>query len=198
MPQEARADFHSLEKRLQRSASNASADRQRQALVAELDHSPHGNANYVAGVPEHDFTAGAGVGYAGGAGVGAGGGYGAYQSQAYDDYYASQQQGGNVHGYPPLPHDHAHGYAHAHAQDGYDYPGQDGQDAYGQQQGAISAGAGYTDLKRGDSVGAYSHPSTAGYAAAPQQYQQQHQQEYADFPESGNYLGRPTGGAEGP
>lgn len=158
----------------------------------------------MAGVPEHDFTAGAGY-----AGAGAGGGYGMYQSQAYDDYYSSQMQGGgDVHGYPPMPHGQAYGAGGQY--EGYEYPSQDGQEyghahaqghAQGQGQGQ---GQGYTDLKRGDSVGAYSHPapSSAGYAyaqAPPQQQQlQQQQQEYAEFPESGNYLGRPTGGAEGP
>lgn len=192
-----------LEKTLQRSASNVSADRQRQALVAELDH------NHVPGVPEHDFTAGTGYAGAGvGAGVGAGAGY-AYHSQAYDDYY-QQQQG--THGYPPMPHGshalqgQAYGRQEEDAYGGYDYPGQDGSDAYAHahaQQGH-DQGQGYTDLKRGDSVGAYSHPTSAGYGQGHEQYppQQPHSQqgqgEYGDFPESGNYLGRPTGGAEGP
>jgi len=50
-----------IEKTLQRSASVTSADRQRQQFVADLDHDgTHAHNNSLtAGIPDHDFTAGA-------------------------------------------------------------------------------------------------------------------------------------------
>lgn len=212
----------SLEKTLHRSASNASADRQRQALVAELDGSH--NPNHVPGIPEHDFTAGgAGVGAAGGAGA-----YGAYQADPfapahaqYDDYYQHQDA---THGYPPQQQYDQYGRP-------YEYPTQDGEYAAAAGVGAgagagVGAGVqgqdGYADLKRGNSNGSdgqhqYAHANANGYAGHGQDahyghhqqpynhnqsYQPQHQQpssaDQYDFPESGNYLGRPTGGSDGP
>lgn len=164
----------SFEKSHNRSASASSAERHRKALIEEeFDTVP---VNHVPGIPEHDFTAGA-------AGAGA---YGAYNSdpfahtQAYDYSYGSAD-----HGYPPQPHGYdqygnplsppIQGY-------GYDYPTQDGPDQ------------GYADLQRGNSTGsAHLHGRTSPTAVSPQQ-----QAYHDDFPESGMYLGRPTGGADGP
>nr|XP_019012875.1 uncharacterized protein I206_02371 [Kwoniella pini CBS 10737]OCF51656.1 hypothetical protein I206_02371 [Kwoniella pini CBS 10737] len=164
-----------FEKTLQRSASNSSASRQRRELVAELD-----DPNNVAGVPQHDFTAGT-------AGVGAG--YAIYNQDPYAhaeqyDYEAAYQhqqplQGYDQHQYPPqvMTQDHQ-GYA------GY--------------QGAPTQDDGYADLQRGNSIG-----SGSGHGHQ-QQYQhgQDHQQVYPgelQFPSADQYgLGRPTGGAEGP
>lgn len=159
----------SLEKTLQRTASNASADRQRQQFVKELETDP----NYVAGVPDHDFTAGAAQNNAG---------YGAYDDGYNNDPFARAQMyeydqnayyQDDPHAYPPAAGQHVD-YGHA-AQ--HDYPTQD------QPQ------EGYADLQRGNSNGSDHARSAAGHAG-PQQY--------TDFPSPDNYIGRPTGGIDGP
>lgn len=134
-----------LEKTLHRSASNASADRQRQQFVADLDH----ENNLTAGVPEHDFTAGSGHAAAG---------YPVYDQYgnphpAHDGYYANDGYGGYppeaATGYPPQP-----GTA---ANYNYEYPSQD-QQAHG-----------YADVQRGSSPPhvqqhAVSPPGQAGWS----------------------------------
>jgi hypothetical protein len=149
------------------------ADRQRQQFVKELEADP----NYVAGIPDHDFTAGTTVNNAG---------YGAAyndemynhdpfahaQAYEYDEsntYYAPQ----HGHAYPPAG-VAGHGEYAAHTTD---YPTQDTEH-------------GYTNLQRGNSNGSDHAPHTV---------QQQQQQVYpSDFPSADQYLGRPTGGADGP
>ncbi|WWC62710.1 uncharacterized protein I303_105307 [Kwoniella dejecticola CBS 10117] len=166
-----------FEKTLQRTASNSSASRQRRELVAELD-----DPSNVAGVPQHDFTAGT-------AGVGAG--YAMYNQ----DPYAHAEQ-----------YDYEAAYQHQHQQahQGYDqhqYPPQamtQDHQGYAGYQGAPTQDDGYADLQRGNSIG-----SGSGHGHQ-QQYQhgQDHQQVYPgelQFPSADQYgLGRPTGGAEGP
>ncbi|WVR06462.1 hypothetical protein IAU60_003493 [Kwoniella sp. DSM 27419] len=177
-----------FEKTLQRTASNSSATRQRQELVAELD-----NPSNVAGVPPHDFTAGA-------AGVGAGAAaYGAYEADPYAhaeqyDYDQTYQQHPHGHGYDQ----HAHQYPPlAHGQDAQGYAGYDGAP----QDQPLNEG--YADLQRGGSIGSGSGHGH-GYTHVQQGQGQGHEQTVypgeLTFPNANQYgaLGRPTGGAEGP
>ena len=156
-----------LEKTHHRTASNASADRQRQQFVKELEADP----NYVAGVPEHDFTASANHA-----------GYGAYdetytdtynndpfaRAEAYeydqDDYYHGQNA---QQGYAPSA---GHVEFPSHGMHAQDYPTQDQPEE------------GYANLQRGNSNG-----SDHARHAVP-----------TAFPSADTYLGRPTGGNEGP
>ncbi|ORY25654.1 hypothetical protein BCR39DRAFT_543659 [Naematelia encephala] len=144
-----------LEKTLQRTTSNSSAQMQRQQFVSELE---------VPGVPEHDFTAGA---------INAAG-HGAYAQDTYHqdpfahaeqyDYDASYYHQADPHAYPPAAHLN-------------DYPTQD--------ESIID---GYADLQRGNSVG-----SGSGHGHHTMAYPSENA-----FPDPSNYLGRPTGGADGP
>ncbi|WVF69137.1 hypothetical protein IAT40_003911 [Kwoniella sp. CBS 6097] len=172
-----------FEKTLQRTASNSSASRQRQELVAELDDPSH-----VPGVPPHDFTAGsAGVG----AGVGAG--YNMYNADpyAYAEQYEYDQtyqqhphhgQGQYDHQYPPS----------AHTQDPQGYATYNGAPTQDQP-----LNEGYADLQRGGSIG-----SGSGHGHGHGQAVSHDQGVYPGeltFPTADQYgLGRPTGGAEGP
>ncbi|WVQ96639.1 hypothetical protein IAU59_003744 [Kwoniella sp. CBS 9459] len=168
-----------FEKTLQRTASNSSASRQRQELVAELD-----DPNHVPGVPPHDFTAGtAGIG----AGVGAG--YNMYNA----DPYAHAEQ-----------YEYDQSYQHPHQQYDHQYPPsaytQDPQ-GYATYTGAPTQDQpltdGYADLQRGGSIG-----SGSGHGHGHGQAVSHDQGVYPGeltFPTADQYgLGRPTGGAEGP
>ncbi|KAL7423022.1 hypothetical protein Q5752_002321 [Cryptotrichosporon argae] len=183
-----------LEKTLQRTASNASADRQRQQLVAELDSS------LVAGVPEHDFTAGG------------------EQPYAYNDQYAYQEQyeyqgehGYEAGGYPPAAGDANYNYDHPTQDEGYRY-----EDAAHSAHGPSASAHGHEQAM--PEPNEYQPAAHAAYAdpgyGEPQQYTQPLSPGgYADvrrdggnsgsfmaetFPASDFELGRPTGGAEGP
>jgi len=158
----------SLEKTLHRSASNASADRQRQQFVQELEAEP----NYVAGVPDHDFTAGVAHNHAG---------YGAYDDAYNADPFARAQMyeydqnayyQDDPHAYPPAAGQHVD-YGHV----AHDYPTQD------------QPAEGYANLQRGNSNGSDHARSAGGHGP---------QQAYTDFPSPENYLGRPTGSVDGP
>ncbi|RSH91024.1 hypothetical protein EHS25_010200 [Saitozyma podzolica] len=189
-----------LEKTLHRSTSNSSVDRQRQQYATELD-----DPNHVAGIPEHDFTAGPAHGaYAEGA-VG--------ETYNQDPYYHAQayeyEQGYNnhSHAYPPTgAYDHT-AYP-AQAEDGAAVPHQYGE-SYG---GSYAANEypnqdqpvqdGYADLHRGNSGGSGGHGheygqggSAHGHAAMSMPQPQVYPDE---FPSPDTYLGRPTGGNEGP
>ena len=159
----------SLEKTLHRSTSNSSADRQRQQFVSELE------PNYVDGVPSHDFTAGA-------TNMAGQGSYDQYNQDTYHqdpyahaeeyEYGAAYQQ----HAYPPGTHDYPSQdtSSYPHHEDGA-YPNQD-----------VPVHDGYADLQRGNSGSSHSHHSAQIYPA------------HDTFPSSEHYLGRPTGGADGP
>jgi hypothetical protein len=182
------ADLFSFEKSHNRSASASSAERHRKALMAEEFES--GGPNLTAGVPEHDFTAVSAYGMAGaGAGVGAAGMYNA-DPYAHEQQYDYQNYGEAEHGYPPQTYDP---YGHPIAAQQYELPTQDQE----------YAGEGYADLQRGNSDGsAHQHSHTQQRVTSPTAaLHSPVQQVYHDdmsFPESGNYLGRPTGGADGP
>lgn len=143
----------------------------------------------TAGIPDHDFTAGSAYGMAG-AGAGAGAAYGAYDPDpfAHNQPYDYQSYGEAEHGYPPQTYDQ---YGHPVVAQ-YDHPTQDQDHVQGQGQG-------YADLQRGNSDGsAHQHSHTQHQA---QQVTSPIAPVYHDdltFPESGQYLGRPTGGADGP
>jgi hypothetical protein len=194
------ADPRSLEKTLHRSTSNSSVDRQRQQYATELD-----DPNHVAGIPEHDFTAGPAHGaYAEGA-VG--------DTYNQDPYYHAQayeyEHGYNnhTHAYPPTgAYDHT-AYP-AQAEDGAAVPHQYG-DSYGgsyvtneypNQDQPVQDG--YADLHRGNSGGSGGHGheygqggSAHGHAAMSMPQPQVYPDE---FPSPDTYLGRPTGGNDGP
>lgn len=188
-PNGGQRDDDYFEKAHSRHGSSDSAERHRKALVAEEFDGP---ANLVPGVPEHDFTAG--PGYATTGGAGAGGAYGMYnsdpfahtQSYDYDQTYAHSHN----HGYPPHSYDQYGNPIYTGTTSppvgGYDYPTQDGQEHAG--------GAGYADLQRGNSTGSGGHAH--GHVHSPIATAQTGYND--DFPESGQYLGRPTGGADGP
>jgi hypothetical protein len=165
-------------------------------MAEEFDSAP----GLTAGIPEHDFTAGSVYGMAGaGAGAaatGAGAGtYGMYNSDpfahtnAYD--YPPQGQGQayggeGEHGYPPQTYDQ---YGHPVAGH-YDQPTQ--EQAYEHDHAQAQ---GYADLQRGNSDGSVHQHSHTQRVTSPTA------NVYHDdmtFPESGQYLGRPTGGADGP
>lgn len=168
--------FFSFEKTLERTTSQTSANRQRQELVAQLDDDP----NRVAGVPEHDFTAGAGVGA-----------YGYHHDQyageqyEYDQYNAGYDNA-YEHAYPPHP-------SHA-MQHGYEY----GQDGVLQQPAtAVTTDSeGYAELQRGPSIGS---GSGHGHGQVPVMNDAGVHPGELQFPVADTYgLGRPTHGADGP
>ncbi|ORX37320.1 hypothetical protein BD324DRAFT_650920 [Kockovaella imperatae] len=150
-----------LEKTLHRSASSSSLDRQRQQFIADLDRD---GPDYVEGVPQHDFTAGA----------------------------SGMQYDSNMYNHDPFAHSAAYDYdtsyyhqAHqpiaplppaAVAEYGsHDYPTQD-------------PGEGYSDLHRGNSGSSHgSHHGSQGSG-------RQQAVRPSDFPTPGQYLGRPTEG----
>jgi hypothetical protein len=172
----------SFEKSHNRSASASSAERHRKALMAEeFETGPA----LTAGIPEHDFTATSAYGMAG-AGAGVAGMYNSdpfAHSSGYE--YGTYPDGTAEHGYPPQTGGY---YGHSVAAQAYELPTQD-QD-YGNGQG----GGGYADLQRGNSDGsAHQHSHTQPQHSPVQNYHAD-----MDFPESGAYLGRPTGGADGP
>jgi hypothetical protein len=136
----------SLEKTHHRSSSNSSAAMQRDEFVAELDN------KHVAGIPDHDFTAGSGMA-----------GQGIYQDYNSDPYAHAEAYEYD----PTYPYD----------QPGYDQPTQD-----------TGAGAGYAELQRGNSIG-----SGSGHG-----HGQQYAVEQFTMPMPDQYLGRPTGGSDGP
>lgn len=159
-----------LEKTLHRTMSNDMADKQRQEFVKELDSDP----NYIAGIPEHDFTASANH-----AGYGAMGyddhtyhsdPFAHAQAFEYDqsEYYAHPAHGN----YPPPSAGHVDFPSHPVI----DYPTQDTE-------------AGYADLQRDNSDGSNHRPMSGGYTdrVSP-----------GDFPSADQYIGRPTGGSDGP
>lgn len=168
-----------FEKSLQRSASVASADRQRRELVAELDQD-----SLTAGVPEHDFTAGAAQPY----------GYAADPYNNGYDFSSPREEGYDPnYGYPAHPGQAAamypeHGYA------GGEYPTQDtyhgdGYEQHGYQQQAGYAGDGYSPTERGGPAGPTSPLSPHGHPAQPQ---------FDAFSGSDfEITARPTGGAMG-
>jgi len=133
-----------------RTDSNSSAAIQRNNLVAELD-----NPNLVAGVPEHDFTAGANIS-----------GQGMYDHYNNDPYARAE-----AYEYDPSYYQQQGAYGHHQA--AYDQPTQD-------------TAEGYADLQRGNSIG-----SGSGHTHGEQI-------QLENFPMPEQYLGRPTGGADGP
>lgn len=161
-----------FEKSLQRSASVASADRQRRELVAELDH----DHSLTAGIPEHDFTAGAAQPY----------GYGADPYNNGYDFSSPRNDGYDPnYGYPARPDQAAmypeHGYAG-------EYPTQDtfhgdGYQQNGYQQQAGYAGDGYSPTERGGPTSPHGHPAQPQFDAFSG----------SDF----EITARPTGGAMG-
>lgn len=112
--------------------------------------------NQVAGIAEHDFTAGA---------VNAAG-HGAYNNHNQETYNQDPYAHAEQYEYDNSYHQHAYPPNH-------EYPTQD-----------APIGDGYADLQRGNSLG-----SGSGHG---------HAQRYDTFPSPENYLGRPTGGADGP
>ncbi|OCF33528.1 hypothetical protein I317_02566 [Kwoniella heveanensis CBS 569] len=166
-----------FEKTLQRTASNSSASRQRQELVAELD-----DPNHVPGVPPHDFTAGtAGIG----AGVGAG--YNMYNADPYA--HAEQYEYDQSYQHPHQQYDHQYPPS-AHTQDPQGYATYNGAPSQDQP-----LNDGYADLQRGGSIGS---GSGHGHGQAVSHDQGVYPGELT-FPTADQYgLGRPTGGAEGP
>lgn len=175
----------SFEKSHNRSASASSAERHRKALMAEEFES---GPALTAGIPDHDFTATSVYGMAG-AGAGAAGMYNSdpfAHSNGYDygSYGDNNAGGGGEHGYPPQTYD---SYGHPVAAQAYELPTQDQEYAHGQ------GGGGYADLQRGNSDGSAHQHSHTQHSPAQQNYHAD-----MDFPESGAYLGRPTGGADGP
>jgi hypothetical protein len=145
-------DCPSAEKTHHRSSSNSSAAMQRDEFVAELDN------KHVAGIPDHDFTAGSGM-----AGQG-----------IYHDEYQHGNGNGNDNGYNADPYAHAEEYEYDPTYP-YDRPTQD-------------TAAGYAELQRGNSIGS---GSGHGHGA-------QYPVEQFTMPMPDQYLGRPTGGADGP
>ncbi|ADV21938.1 hypothetical protein I305_01979 [Cryptococcus gattii E566] len=175
-PQNGNMDDDFFEKTLQRTTSQSSANRQRQELVAQLDDDP----NHVAGVPEHDFTASAGVGA-----------YGYQHDQYAGEQYEYDQYGGGYdntyeHAYPPLP-------SHA-MQHGYEY-GQD--DVLQQPATAVTTDSeGYAELQRGPSIGS---GSGHGHGQAPLMSDTGVYPGELQFPVADTYgLGRPSHVADGP
>lgn len=118
-----------FEKSLQRSASVASADRQRRELVAELDHD-----HLTAGIPDHDFTAGPTQAYA----------YGHQYDNGYDFSAPGQDFGYEAHPGQAAAVYPEHGYAGDHPQQDT-YHG-DGLDQHAHQQ--QYAGDGYSPTER--------------------------------------------------
>jgi hypothetical protein len=97
----------------------------------------------------------------------------AYDYDAQYQYQQQPTQQQQQHQYPPVSYNHG------------DYPTQDEP---------IGGAQGYADLQRGNSVGSgsghghgHSHSLAVGQAVYP-----------GDFPNADNYLGRPTGGSDGP
>lgn len=175
-PQNGNMDDDFFEKTLQRTTSQSSANRQRQELVAQLDDDP----NHVAGIPAHDFTAGAGVGA-----------YGYQHDQYAGEQYEYDQYGGGYdntyeHAYPPLP-------SHA-MQHGYEY-GQD--DVLQQPATAVTTDSeGYAELQRGPSIGS---GSGHGHGQAPLISDTGVYPGELQFPVADTYgLGRPTHVTDGP
>jgi hypothetical protein len=192
----------SLEKTLHRSGSNSSADRQRRQFASELD-----DPNHVEGVPEHDFTAGTshgGYGAGIGVGVGAGDMYNQdpyYHSDAYE-YDQAYGQHQHSHAYPPTgaydqaaypQHDDGYDHAHAHEYPSQDQPAQDGY-ADLQRGNSIGSGSGHGHEYAQNAAPAHGHDGSAhGHGMVP------HQQVYPNgFPSPEDYIGRPTGGNDGP
>lgn len=144
--------------------------------MAQLDDDP----NHVAGIPEHDFTAGAGVGA-----------YGYQHDQYAGEQYEYDQYGGGYdnayeHAYPPLP-------SHA-MQHGYEYD----QDHVLQQPAtAVTTDSeGYAELQRGPSIGS---GSGHGHGQAPLMSDTGVYPGELQFPVADTYgLGRPTHVTDGP
>ncbi|OXG27242.1 hypothetical protein C367_02673 [Cryptococcus neoformans Ze90-1] len=175
-PQNDTMDDDFFEKTLQRTTSQSSANRQRQELVAQLDDDP----NQVAGVPEHDFTAGAGVGAYGYQ-------HDQYAGEQYEyDQYNAGYDNAYDHAYPPHP-------SHA-MQHGYEY-GQDG--TLQQPATAVTTDSeGYAELQRGPSIGS---GSGHGHGQAPMMNDAGVYPGELQFPVADTYgLGRPTHVADGP
>lgn len=183
-PQNDGLDDDFLEKTLHRSNSTSSAAGQRQQFVSELDH-----PNMLAGIPDHDFTAGPGQMQGDNAVYDVDqynrDPYGHQQQYEYDNYGYQPQQGQydhqQQHVYPP-------GAGHEYA--AHDYPTQD-----------EPAGAGYADVQRDHSTGGsgHGHGYDHGYPAYEEPQGQAHQvQATSAFPDPVSYLGRPTGGSDGP
>lgn len=126
--------------------------------------------NHVPGIPEHDFTAGSNAtGYVAAP----------YNQDVYNaDPFAHAQAYDYDQGYYVQQ---RHQYEAQHGCSEHDYPTQD-QHAH----------EGYADLQRGNSVGSGSG-SGHGHGHGCQQYVQP-----SDFPNPNTYLGRPTGGGDGP
>ena len=130
-----------IEKTLYRTASTASADRQRQQFVKELETDP----NYIAGIPEHDFTAAPNHSA-----------YGTYDDMYTNDPFAhAQSYHYNEHiAYPPTAH--------------VDYPTQD-TDGYADLQRGNSVGSGSGHGH--DTAHAYGAPApTTGAYYPPDEY----------------------------
>lgn len=182
---------------------------QRRDLVDELEKAP-----YVPGIDDHDFTAGP-ASY-GVAGHGAGG---------YDDYHHDPFAHAEAYEYDPMgdysqPQQHGQGlaqpqyvdpeYQYQHQQyqqqqmyEGRytDHPTQDGGSAEG-----------YADLHRSNSVGSgsgHGHPSHGMVQVQPHRYSGGAEQfpmesigmgypSQMQMPMADQYLGRPTGGMDGP
>lgn len=162
-------------------------------MAEEFDSAP----GLTAGIPDHDFTARPSTNYGmAGAGAGAAGMYNSdpfAHTQQYD--YASY--GEAEHGYPPQTYDQ---YGHPVVNQSFDRPTQDQEYISDTVAGAGAGGQGYTDLQRGNSDGsAHQHGHASQRVMSPTATHSP-AQAYDDmtFPESGNYLGRPTGGADGP
>lgn len=186
-----------FEKSLQRSASVASADRQRRELVAELD-----NDSLTAGIPEHDFTAGPqpygyGADYGNGADYGTGYDFSSPRNEGFDPNYsyavhdqaAMYPEHGYAGDYPAgeYPTQDYHG-AHGGA-DGYD------QHGYPQQQ-QYSANDGYSPTERGGPAPA---PTAAAGPTAPLSSRGHTPAQQFDAFSGSDFeiTARPTGGAMG-
>ena len=126
----------SLEKTLHRTTSNSSADRQRRQFVSELE-----DPNQVAGIPEHDFTAGAA-------------GHGAYSFYDQDPYSHAEQ------------YDYDHVYEAYHPND--EYPSQDEpvDDGYADLQRGNSLG-GHSGQEHGIQTVQDRFPSPDDYIGRP-------------------------------
>jgi hypothetical protein len=197
----------SLEKTHHRSMSNSSAALQRRDLVDELEKAP-----YVPGIPDHDFTAGPGM-----AGHGAGSqGHGHGNGYDYDDntYNHDPFAHAEAYEYDPLGDYSQHGQSAA-AQPQYVDPEYQYQPQQQQQQYLYEGrytdhptqdtAEGYADLHRSHSVGSGGHGGSASghghVMVQPHRYSggaEQFPIEGTGFPVAEQYLGRPTGGSDGP
>lgn len=177
--------FFSLEKTLHRTPSHSAAARQRQEFISELDAS--NNDSLTAGIPAHDFTAPGPMHN------------GAYGAPAYD---------ADTYNHDPFAHAQAYDYEQGyygqqqHVQQ-YDPSYGGNQDYPTQDRTSPVQDEGYADLQRGNSVGSGSGHSHHEHRSQDHQVyhehvSQDHQVYPSEFPNPNSYLGRPTGGMDGP